>query len=202
MAQSDTNHILDSMFYEADTAYMGSESKEPGHEGNGTQKQPFMAILSTGEENQYPHYVKLYPVPADNGKLTDLFLSKSMVLSKDRILNTDGKTTFNVLKDRITVNNFKVDYTKKNHRLHWLNIIIGDVKNHINGIYHGVSRRDLPLFLKEQEYRMNHRYTGEAMLDKVQQYLYHSFPIPRRAIVRALNIAERFFTPLNTPACV
>lgn len=93
--------------------------------------------------------------------LMDRFLSNSMVLSMDRTLNTDGKTTFNVLKDRINLHNYKVNYDDKNQRLHSLNIVIGDVKNQINVIYHGVSKRDLPLFLKEQEFRMNHRYTGK-----------------------------------------
>ena len=30
------------MFYEADVAYIGSESKEPGHQGCGTEQQPFL----------------------------------------------------------------------------------------------------------------------------------------------------------------
>ena len=40
-------------------------------------------------------------------------MTHSLVLSKDRILNTDGKTTFNIMKDRITVVNEKVDYSKE-----------------------------------------------------------------------------------------
>lgn len=195
MASSDSGRILDSMFYEADTAYIGSASKTPGRTGNGTEKQPFMAILSTGEENRYPHYIKLYPIPKDNSEMTDKFLSKSMVLSKDRVLNTDGKTTFNVLKDRITVNNEKIDYSDKKHRLHWLNIVIGDVKNQITGIYHGVCKRDLPLFLKEQEYRINHRYIGKGLMAKIQKYIYLSSPVPKKAIIRSLDLAKGYFTP-------
>ena len=40
-------------------------------------------------------------------------MTHSLVLSKDMILNTDGKTTFNIMKDRITVVNEKVDYSKE-----------------------------------------------------------------------------------------
>ena len=49
-------------------------------------------------------------------------------MSPDRVLNTDGKTTYNILKDRMTVVNQKVDYTDKNHRLKWLNTIIGNIQ--------------------------------------------------------------------------
>jgi hypothetical protein len=101
MASSDSGRILDSRFYEADTAYIGSASRTTGKTGNSTEKLPFMAILSSGEEKRYPYYIKLNPIPEDNSEMTDKFLSKPMVLSKDRVLNTDGKTAFNVLKDRI-----------------------------------------------------------------------------------------------------
>ena len=91
-------------------------------------------------------------VPKDDSETTNAFLSQSLVLSKDRTLNTDGKTTFNIMKDRITVVNEKIDYSKNGHRLYWLNTIVGDIKNNIIGIYHGVRKTDLPLFFGEQEY--------------------------------------------------
>ena len=49
-------------------------------------------------------------------------------MSPDRIFNTDGKITYNILKDRMTVVNQKVDYTDKHHRLKWLNTIIGNIQ--------------------------------------------------------------------------
>lgn len=101
MAEIDRKSVLDSMFYEADAAFIGSSSSGKDKTGNSTDQQPSMAILSTGEENRYAHYVKLYTIPKDNAEMTDRFLSKSMVLSKDRLLNTDGKRTFDVLSDRI-----------------------------------------------------------------------------------------------------
>ena len=195
MAQSNADQVLDSLFYEADTAYIGSESKEPGHTGNATEKQPFMAVLSTGEDNRYPHHLKVFPIPTDNGTMTERFLSKRIVMSLNRTLNTDGKTTFNILSDRINLVSEKIDYDDRKHRLHWLNILIGNIKNHITGIYHGVSKRDLPLFLQEQEYRFNHRYTGNEVLNKIQKHLAQSFPAPKKTIVYVLNLAESYFTP-------
>ena len=68
------------------------------------------------------------------------FLIHSLVLSKGRTLNTDGKTTFNIMKDRITGVNEKIDYSEDDHRLYWLNTIRGDIKKIIIGIYHGARK--------------------------------------------------------------
>ena len=126
-------------------------------------------------------------VPKDDRETTNAFLTQSLVLSKDRTLNTDGKTTFNIMKDRITVVNEKIDYSKDGHRLYWLNTILGNIKNNIIGIYHGVRKIDLPLFFGEQEYRFNHRNTRKQMMDKAAEYISKSHPITRRQITNALN---------------
>ena len=92
------------------------------------------------------------------------------------------------MKDRITVVNEKIDYSKDDHSLYWLNTILGDIKNNIIGIYHGARKIDLPLFFGEQEYRFNHRNTGQQMMDKVAEYISKSHPITRRQITNALNV--------------
>ena len=76
-----------------------------------------------------------------------------------------------------------------------MNIIFGNIKNQITGIYHGVSKRDIPLFLQEQAYRFNHRFTGNEMMQKIKKYIIQSTPIPNKSIIKALNTAEPYFTP-------
>ena len=97
------------------------------------------------------------------------------------------------MKDRIKVVNEKVDYSKDNHRLYWLNTIVGDIKNNIIGIYHGARKIDLPLFFGEQEYRFNHRNTGKQMMDKIAKYIFKSHPMIRRQIANASNAAFPIF---------
>ena len=181
------------MFYEADVAYIGSRSNEPGHQGCGTEQQPFFIALSTDRNSNYPQFIKLRAVTKDDSETRNAFLTQSLVLSKDRTLNTDGKTTFNIMKDRIKVVNEEVDYSKEDHRLYWLNTILGDIKNNIIGIYHGARKIDLPLFFGEQEYRFNHRNTGKQMMDKVAKYIFKSHPMTRRQITNALNAAFPIF---------
>ena len=106
---------------------------------------------------------------------------------------TKTVTVKNLCHHFANIANEKVDYKDVNHRLHWLNIFIGNIKNNIVGIYHGVSKRDLPLFLKEQEYRINHRRTGLRMMDKIQKYILNSTPMTRKIISNALDSATPIF---------
>ena len=108
-------------------------------------------MLSTKIENSIPLYLKMYVMPVDNGENIEKITAKSMKLDKNRKLNTDGKNTYNILKDKIDLKSEKITYETNSHRLYWLNVIIGNIKNNITGIYHGVTKRDLPLFLNEQQ---------------------------------------------------
>lgn len=195
MASSNSERILDSMFYEADVVYIGSKSKKQGCEGCGTEQQPFLALLSTSKENSYPQYIKLHVIPVDNSEQVTKVIEKSAALSKDRKLNTDGKTTFSSLKDKIQLQSDVIDYDQKGHRLYWLNIMIGNIQNNINGIYRGVEKRDLPLFLNEQQWRINHRFSGAHIMDKVIKYIQISTPHSKNSIITALNWAEPYFRP-------
>lgn len=156
MAESNSDKILDSMFYEADTAYTGASSKGEHMQGMAAEKQPFLAVLSTLQENRYPQYLKLFTIPKDTKDMMEKFLNKSIVTGIERVLNTDGKSTFSPMSDKVTLQSDKISYENEEHKLYWLNIIIGNVKNQITGIYHGISKRDMPLFLQEQAYRFNH----------------------------------------------
>ena len=63
----------------------------------------FFIALSTGRNSNYPQFIKLRSVSKDDSETTNAFLTQSLVLSKDRTLNTDGKTTFNIMKDRSAI---------------------------------------------------------------------------------------------------
>ncbi len=142
-----------------------------------TEKQPIYAILSTSQENKYREYIKLAVMRVDNQEFINRFTYMKAKLGKERKINTDDKSTFNILKDEKTLKSEKIIYEEKKHRLYWLNIIIGNIKNNIVGIYHGVIKKPLPLFLYEQEWRYNHRSIGKQVLEKIRKYIVKSFPV-------------------------
>ncbi|MDD6421802.1 MAG: transposase [Intestinibaculum porci] len=113
-------------------------------------------MLSTKAENQYPEFIKILPIKSESKELCSSNFRKMTYLSKEAVLNSDGTSIFNPLQKEIKIKNDKVIYTEENHRLKYIHIIIGNVKNNIDGIYHGVDKFVLPLYLWEQEWRFNH----------------------------------------------
>ena len=128
MKNSNSKRFLDSDFYESDVAYTGAPSHN-GKWGLGTDKQPFLIVLSTEQENQYPRFVKMQEVTTDSSNIIKGYFEKYVKMSKERKLNTDGKTTYNILKNRIEANNEVIDYDNDNHRLYFLNKIISNLNS-------------------------------------------------------------------------
>ena len=81
-----------------------------------------------------PRFVKLRLINDYTGLSLKKNIEKCCVLSYDALLNTDAEKCFNTLNEEIQVNNKKIDHEENNHRLLWLNIIIGNIKNNITGI--------------------------------------------------------------------
>ncbi|MEE0820065.1 hypothetical protein [Catenibacterium sp.] len=132
MSISNSGKLPNVLFYEADVFNIGVTSKN--NASRSSEQQSILGILSTDKEKNYP------PVPQVKiiNDYTVLSLKKHIeqccVLSYDALLNTDAEKCFNTLNEEIQVNNKKIDHEENNHRLLWLNIIIGNIKNNITGI--------------------------------------------------------------------
>ena len=181
MSLSNSEKLLNSLFYEADVFNIGAKSKN--NAGRASEQQPILGILSTDKGNNYPRFIKLRRINDYTGLSLKKNIEQCCILTRAALLNTE-----------IQVKNEKISYEEKNHRLLWLNIIIGNIKNNITGIYHGITKREMPLFLNEQEYRFNHRNMRKTVMDKIKKYLQKSFPISHRQIVYILNISAPHFS--------
>ena len=60
--------------------------------------------------------------------------------------------------------------------------------------YHEFSKS---LFLNEQEWRFNHRYTGKNFMNKIQKYVLKSHPCPKKAIITVLNLSEPYYAHVS-----
>lgn len=49
----------------------------------------------------------------------------------------------------------------------WINTMIGNVKNSINGSYHAINEKHLPRYLAEFCYRFNRRFKLEEMISRL-----------------------------------
>lgn len=169
--------------------------------GMATEQQTVFMIVSTDKENEYPKYIKLSIIPVDNKNFIHKFFRMRAKISSERVLNTDGKTTFSDLSKELILKSEKIVYSEAEHRLKWLNIIVGNIKNNIVGIYHhGVTKSSLSLFLHEQEWRFNHRYTGTHIMEKISKYIkksfpIESFPIDLEKLSKILELSGSYFSP-------
>lgn len=126
--------------------------------------------------------------------MTEFFHMKAKS-SPEKVLNIDGKTTFADLSDEITLKSEKIVYGEPDHRLKWLNTIVGNIQNNIIKIYHGVGRESLPLFLHEQEWRFNHRYTGKHIMEKISKYITKSYPVSLDKLSKIMELSRSYFSP-------
>lgn len=85
------------------------------------------------------------------------------------------------LKNRIEVNNEVIDYDNDNHRLYFLNKIISNLNSQFIDRFHGVTKRMLPLYYSEFEWRFNHR-NCKSIMDKIKNYIMQSSIATRKMI--------------------
>ena len=90
-----------------------------------------------------------------------------------------------------------IDYDKEDHRLYFLNKIISNLNQCLLNVYHGVSKRMLPLYYCKYEWRFNHRKC-RSIMDKIKNYITQSGVATRKmirdsmdqyAMVRGLEIS-------------
>ena len=64
----------------------------------------------------------------------------------------------------------------------WVNTMIANVKNAINGSYHSVSSHHLPRYLAEFCYRFNRRFTLDNMIQRLAYAAVRTPPMPHRLL--------------------
>lgn len=192
MAESNNSKILQSSFYEIDILEIGGHHK--GKRGKDSEnKQPTLLILSTLEDNNYPQYVKLHTLPNYKGETIEKYLKEKCLFDPTIVINCDRDKAFFCLNKLAQLENSVVDYTKENHKLKWLNTFTGNIQSNINHLYRLVKKRDLPLFLSEQEWRINHRYSGKRIMNKVKKYISMSTPVTFKQITNSVLAYEKQF---------
>ena len=82
--------------------------------------------------------------------------------------------------------NEKIDYEDDDYKLYFLNKIVSNLNSMLIDVFHGITKRMLPLYYGEYEWRFNHRHTKD-MLSKIKKYVRHSGVHTRKMITRWLD---------------
>ena len=66
--------------------------------------------------------------------------------------------------------------------LHWVNIILGNLKNSMHGTYHALKGKHLPRYLAEFNYRFNRRFKLDQLVNRLLFDAVRTPPMPSRLV--------------------
>ena len=163
MGDRDAHYYLDGIV-EMDDAFFGAPSEE-GKRGRGTDKTPAVIAMSLDEES-HPEYVKIQVVENVDGA-TIVELAKETI-TPGTTISTDGLSAYNALSEA-GYKHLGEKFDPKNNpkHLHWLHVIISNLKAFITGTYHGLDKKHLQSYFDEFSWRFNRRRFGNQLFNRL-----------------------------------
>ena len=187
MGKRDNMYRLEDMV-EYDEAFVSratkSSDKENLKKGRGSQKQATVAVMAestvledymTGEKDKSCRYFKMVKIENLKAKTAEKLVKD--LIDKKAVLQTDQSTTFANLEDCIDVHVSEISSTEEGKfNLRWVHIAISNLKRDLQK-YHMVSEKMLQNYLNEFCYKLNRRYFGKKLFDRlvvasIYPYLY------------------------------
>jgi hypothetical protein len=177
MGQRDDRYRLEDMV-EYDEAYVGKSTKAQVRSklkrGRGTQKQSKVVVMAestvledpvSGKFDKSCRYFKMKKIKNLEAKTVQALIKE--YIDSNSVLQTDKSTTFSDLSDCIDVHVREISGTKEgNFNLKWVHIAISNLKKHLQ-TYHIISERMMQNYLDEFCYKLNRRYFGEKLFDRL-----------------------------------
>jgi len=169
-----------------DDAYWGGE-RHGGKRGRGSEgKIPFVAAVSTNHEG-HPIGMRMSQVSGFSSAEIAKWARKHLNASCSVV--SDGLNCFPAVKKAGCCHQGIVTgggYTSvEKEEFHWVNTMIGNVKNSLHGTYHAVSPAHFPRYLAEFCYRFNRRFELDAMIERLAYIAVRTPPIPQRLLSMA-----------------
>ena len=190
MGKRDDLYLLNGMV-EYDEAYVEKATKRMVQDrlkrGKGSQKQAIVAVASestpledplSGKKGRHCGFFKLKVLGDVTRESVEVFVKES--IDPKSGLFTDKNPAYvnleKMVENHITV---KSSYESANGDLNWVHTAISNLKRNLLGIYHMVSEKHLQSYLNEFAYKLNRRYFGDKLFDRlfiasVYPYVQHS----------------------------
>jgi transposase-like protein len=163
MGDRDAKYYLDGIV-EMDDAFFGA-TEEGSKRGRGTEKTPAIISLSLNEEG-CPGFLKVQQVDhVDGATIADV---AQETIAPGATIRTDGLSAYNKLNNEGYVQQGeKFDPKQKPEHLHWIHVIISNLKALIVGTYHGLDKKHLQRYFDEFCYRFNRRHFGKQLFNRL-----------------------------------
>ena len=144
--------------------------------GKGSQKQKNVAVLAESipledieivEKTSYTSYYKMKVLETQKADSINEYLEES--------INDMSIVFSDKIKSYVDISDFfEAHYTEKstkettNSTLKWVHIAISNAKRNFLGVYHKIEGKYLQLYLNEFCYKLNRRYFGNSLLERLQ----------------------------------
>ncbi|MND92748.1 ISXO2-like transposase domain protein [compost metagenome] len=178
MGNRDARYTLQDMV-ELDEGYFSVSSKEiergkgtRGRGAKGKQKVAVMAestvleVTETGKQDRHVRYFKAKVLDSHQSEGINELVKEC--ISEDSIVFTDKSTSYVDISDLVELHiTEKSDAKTTKETLKWVHIAISNAKRTLLGNYHKIKRKYLQLYLNEFIYKLNRRYFGEKLFDRL-----------------------------------
>ena len=165
-----------------DDAYWGGRRRGQ-HRGRGTAgKVPLLAAVATDAQTHRPSAMRLTPLHSFRQREVNRWVERH--LATHARIHSDAFAAFATLADTGRPHRAYVTSgrhgRRPRHRFHWVDTLLGNVKNALKGTYHGLRPKHLPRYLAEFGFRFNHRRRLDTIAEQLGQAAALAPPLPYR----------------------
>ena len=179
MGDRDDRYTLEGMI-EMDEGYFTIEASEQSHKtqksGRGSKTKSnvmFMAEstiledIDTGEVDRQCRYFKAKVLNTHKADSTEDTFKKA-IDDEEIIVFTDKSTSYVNIADYVEIHITEKSSKKTTKEtLKWVHIAISNAKRNFVGTYYKIKKKYLQLYLNEFVYKLNRRYFGEQIFDRL-----------------------------------
>ena len=178
MGNRDAKYTLEGMI-EFDEAYFTVASSEVEHEkgirGKGAVGKQNVAMMAestpledidTGRKEKQVRFFKAKVLDGHGGEEISETIKES--LDNQSIVFTDKSTSYVDIADFVELHVMeKSSKETTEETLKWVHIAISNAKRNLLGNYHKIKRKYLQLYLNEFIYKLNRRYFGDRLFERL-----------------------------------
>ena len=178
MGNRDAKYTLEGMI-EMDEGYFTVESSEieqaKGVRGRGAVGKKNVALMAestvledveTGDKQRQARYFKAKVLDSHKAEQINEVIGES--LDEKSIVFTDKSTSYLDIADFVDLHiTEKSNKETTEETLKWVHITISNAKRNFLGNYHKIKGKYLQLYLNEFIYKLNRRYFGEKLFDRL-----------------------------------
>ena len=178
MGKRDERYTLEGMI-EMDEGYFTVESTETDQErgirGRGAVGKQNVAVIAestpledidTGKKSKSCRYFKAIVLEDHKAEGINDMVQKT--IAESSIVFTDQSTSYVDISTLVEIH-ISEKSTKETTKdsLRWVHIFISNAKRNLLGNYHKIKRKNLQLYLNEFVYKLNRRYFGDKIFDRL-----------------------------------